>query len=462
MKIYLLTICLYFFCLETNAQNRHYLDSVFSDIKLEKQKVYGININFEGKSDTLLFDLYYPEFDTNTNRPLIIISDDNFFSQPSDTSNKTKNIFAKMMANKGYVVAAFKYRTGYNVFQANINYPSEILPAIWRATQDARAIVRYFRKNILDEGNPYKLNANKIVLGGFLGGAIVALQAAYFENKSELDYSKFKDNLGVAYIDTIKLGGFEGNSGTPLFNSVPNVVLNCSGYVLDSNLFDIQNVNIPVISFHTQQDSIVPYGTGNLNACASCRLEVSGAYDITQLLKKHGTNNEFVNVRGDGFPKVGIKNPNNALDLSVDTPYYFGTYTFLGTKNSVPMFYYSTDNTNKQNDAKKYLDTIAVFSSHRLVSILNLDTSIINNNTSIGLQALKDVKIYPNPGNETIEISVSIPSECIVYNITGSKAWEGYIDYKEIINTTSWSSGLYTIFFKSQNSITVHKLIINH
>src|ERR1035437_6928311 len=96
--------------------------------------------------------------------------------------------FTKM----GYVTATIDYR----LLMTGLPFPgpdsNSAGAAVMRAVHDARASIRFFRKNARVGGNTYKIDTNNIYFGGASAGAITAEHLAYMDT-----WSKFP-----TYIDT--------------------------------------------------------------------------------------------------------------------------------------------------------------------------------------------------------------------------------------------------------------------
>ena len=121
-----------------------------------------------------------------------------------------------------------------------------------------KASVRFFTKDAATT-NTYKINPNKIFIGGYSAGAITALHYAYVNNNSEL--TAIGGNSFLDYINS--KGGLEGMSGNETYPSAVKGVINISGALFNKNFI---NSNEPSIySVHGTADAVVPYLNGNLN-----------------------------------------------------------------------------------------------------------------------------------------------------------------------------------------------------
>ncbi|HLW39406.1 MAG TPA: T9SS type A sorting domain-containing protein, partial [Brumimicrobium sp.] len=117
-----------------------------------------------------------------------------------------------------------------------------------RAVHDMRAAIRFLRKSVAEEGNPYGINPNIIVVGGYSAGAILANHVTYLDNESKIpaelvDY--FSDQ-----------GGLEGNTGNPGYNSVPQMVLSMCGAILNTSWMEAGDQ--PYFGMHNLDDPTVP------------------------------------------------------------------------------------------------------------------------------------------------------------------------------------------------------------
>ncbi len=133
--------------------------------------------------------------------------------------------------------------------------------AVMRAVQDGRAAVRFFRKNVAENGNTYKVDTNNIYFGGISAGGFIALHIGYMDQPSE--FPSYIDTTGVTngsvYGQKGLHGGIEGLSGNQGYSSKVKAIINLSGAISDTAW--IHQGDIPLFSSHATGDGTVPYGT---------------------------------------------------------------------------------------------------------------------------------------------------------------------------------------------------------
>ncbi|MGZ5303178.1 MAG: alpha/beta hydrolase fold domain-containing protein [Bacteroidia bacterium] len=255
------------------AQNTRYKNEIFTQVKTDSNITYAQNINLYNKLQPLQADVYSPVNDTNKKRPLIIFMHGGAFYMGSRKDDYVVQV-CRQFAQRGYVTASISYRLGIE----NMYSPMAFGEAIYRATQDAKAAVRYFRAN----AEKYGIDADKIIIGGGSAGAITALHAAYWQQHQV-----------PSYINTEKLGQLNdagGNAG--IADNVLGVV-NCWGAVIDTSY--LKKSNIPVVSIHGESDSIVPYKTAGFGG-----FNLYGSYYIHEQAQKNGIKSVL-----KAFPNTG-------------------------------------------------------------------------------------------------------------------------------------------------------------
>ena len=229
----LLFLC--FFLTTISFSQTRYLDEVFCDLEMETDVVYGNNVSvlplLQGGApgaEDLEMDVYMPAGDTATNRPVVIILHTGSFlpavANGQATGDKTDNATiaqCEAFAKKGYVAIAMNYRLGWNPISENEDVRrSTLIQAAYRGLQDVRTCVRYLRKSIAEDGNPYGIT-DKFAVGGLgTGGYLSLCAASLWDYEEELLLPKFLDtsqdidgdgvNDAVPYIIPEFFGNLEG------------------------------------------------------------------------------------------------------------------------------------------------------------------------------------------------------------------------------------------------------------
>ena len=394
-KGFLAFITLTFGITYSHAQKR-YVDSVFSTLNIKKTADITYGSNTGGVTNTLTMDVYEPNIDVATLRPLIIMAHEGsfLFGAKDDTYMAD---FAGRMVKRGYVVACITYRKGW---APNANGTAEdntrrILPAAWRGIQDFRTCVRFFRKNIATGGNTYKVDTKRIIGGGFGAGAYLPINAELIDSPEEFklaslnrktDSDPTNDPDTGPYLDTtaVDLGGiYDTRGGSAGYSSRVPLVLIYSGATIDTLLMNT-GTNPAAIAAHGDKDETTPYKTAVVNAQLSPGVlipvvKVHGTYQITRILDQKGANNIFNNINSDGFPQAMI--PDNKFGpLNM---YKKGLYTFLN-QTYMPW--------DQNQDAytttyKFFMDTLVRYTAPRIKVILDNAIADFNASTNTSLTA---------------------------------------------------------------------------
>jgi hypothetical protein len=269
---------------------RYYQD-VFPTYTLTSDVTYGEALNVSGDLQSLELDIYQPEGDTLSQRPLLILAHGGSFVFGSKTGLDVVSLCNKFV-KLGYVVASIEYRLGFG----GLPNVSSATQAVYRGTSDMKAAIRFFRKNY-SEGNAYRINPDYIFTGGVSAGAFTALHAAYIDQESEIP----------AEVDPIEFGGVEGNSGNPGFPSYTRAVVNLCGAIGDTSW--INTGDVPNISMHGTLDATVPYGTDLISVFEIGLLTVDGSASIAQRMSNLGIEHEFISWQdADHVPFVSNAN----------------------------------------------------------------------------------------------------------------------------------------------------------
>ena len=188
MKNQALLLCAMLIGMTTMVAQTRYVEEVFDDVIVTSDLVYGTNISvlpalqgFPPGPQDLLMDVYTPAGDTETDRPLLLyFHTGNFlpiYLNGGATGTKTDSCTVELctrFAKMGYVVASVDYRLGWNPLAATQSERTyQLINAAYRGVQDSRTAVRYFRKSVAEDGNPYGVSSDMVgMIGEGTGGYI--------------------------------------------------------------------------------------------------------------------------------------------------------------------------------------------------------------------------------------------------------------------------------------------------
>ncbi len=287
------------------AQSGRYWDSLFT-ARVETVQ-YGTAHNLYGSPQNLYANFYLPENDPETRRPVVVfLFGGGYISGSRNDSDVTH--LARYFAKRGYVTATIDYRIG-------VAFPTatEWISAGIRAVHDLKAFVRFLKRSVIEQNNPYGIDTSRIYVGGSSAGAFTALHAAYITSPEELAQVPQAD---TAYLRS--QGGIEGRSGSPGYSSRFAAVFSLSGAMLKTAW--ISPAKVPtVVAMHGTGDNTVPYKKGLLPFIA---LEVEGGYNIDSVAAERGLYHALFTWQGAGHVPYGTQ-------TSVNPPYMADVEQFL-------------------------------------------------------------------------------------------------------------------------------------
>jgi poly(3-hydroxybutyrate) depolymerase len=382
--------------------------------------VYGNNVRFNGTAEPLEVDIYQPLNDTASLRPLVIVAHGGSFIGGSRTGTDVVPM-CKDFAKLGYVAASIEYRIGMSNFPFPGPGQSDATEAVVRAVQDARAAVRYFRKNVVESGNTYKIDTSNIYMAGVSAGGFVALQLAYLDQASEIPSFVNMTNNGLA-------GGIEGESGNLGYSSKVKAIINIAGAIGDTSW--IQAGDIPVLSLHGTADATVPFDTDIIS--------LAGLFPIMTV---HGSNS--VHLRANN---VGLTNCFEIQEGANHVPHVSGPA------------YYDTLMTLSRDFLLHFLCNEPLNCTSNPIQPINPSNV---NNISEDL-----LSIFPNPASSSFTITNT--GEFQNYTIQIFDAL-GKLIYTERMNknlktieTNSFTNGVYHIQFNNNEKVFSKKMVVTH
>ena len=265
------------------ANGRYIAADHFASTTVTSAVVFGSNTGVSGGAQTLRMDVYEPAGDVMENRPVVLVTFGGSFI--SGTRADVADICIDF-AKRGYVAIAPDYRVGFFLPNA-----ATTARAVMRGMHDMKACVRYLRKSVAEMSNPYRIDPDRIIIGGVSAGAISALHATYLDEESEIP--------PVLAGESASLGGVEGNSGSPGYSSDVFACYSFSG-AIDDTLFIVPG-DQPLASIHEVGDGVVPYYTQEVSVIGiPTGLTASGSHDIHVRMDNLGLVNCFKSYPGSG------------------------------------------------------------------------------------------------------------------------------------------------------------------
>lgn len=156
-----------------------YLNHVFEKVGIQKDVEFGEVTNFDGKKEKLLLDVYIPDGDTQTARPVIMWLHGGGFRPGNDKSQRYIVGLATEFAERGYVCVSIDYRVRNNPMEDKKGMISD-------ATEDAMSGLNWIRNN----SEKLNIDINKIIVGGGSAGGIIAVNLCYKDNTSSTKWDK--------------------------------------------------------------------------------------------------------------------------------------------------------------------------------------------------------------------------------------------------------------------------------
>ena len=374
-----------------------YQDDIFTDsdvVTVEYSDVYDWSLLDSG----LDMDIYLPQGDEQTNRPLIIFAHGGSF-YVGNKNNPEMIALCQAFAKKGYVTASIQYRL---TSQLSLLDSNVMIQTVFNAISDMKAAVRYFRQDVSLNNNTYGIDSSQIFIGGYSAGAVAAINLAFLNQEEEIPayLQPFIDNAG----------GMDGNSGNPGYSSKAKGVISLAGAVYLKSFIDSQDV--PIVSVHAEDDQTVAYNCDNALGLTLLPI-ICGSGEVHSAAESLEINNDLYT-----FESGGHLAPISAVNFSTV---------------SVP------------------------FITDFLYTLLDCNQTTI----SVNENANFDVLFYPNPSNGNLTIQTSETNiDLKIYNTLGKLVFTKTDFNSQKLNLHDLKSGVYSVIISSNNRQENRKLIL--
>ncbi len=495
-KIYLLLLFFYLLFGQTFAQR--YTTEVFTadQIKVSTDVQYGVNATilpmlFAGATEflpeQLLMDVYEPDptMDDRTDRPVVVvvhggdalpmISNQACWGDKQDWITVTT---AQKLARMGYVAIAPNYRLGWDPTTKNRDlFFDGLIDAGTRMQHDIKACVRYLRKTIAEDDNPYGIASEKFAAWGTASGAGTTIVIAAYVDLEELNTPSYfiSDEEGNVF-NTFNLQEAGDIDGTTVGINALGDTTNYVNHPDYSSKFQMTAMGVgtaidpgsldegepPMIMFGNPNSPVtqVDEGTLRLPTTNEAILTVQLSGGVIKEANEVGLNDIWINADlDDPYTNAQRADPNFGE--------YEGWLPLYGpVENEYPWVWWDPNcPVNEQSEAAlpnpdqarslRQLDTMAAYFGVRAVVALQLDTE-----TTIEdhLTLANAWDVYPNPATNALQIKLhngQAIEEVNIFNLTGQavQQYQGNQNTSFQINDLKLSTGLYVLQIRTNEGL---------
>lgn len=485
--------------LSANAQER-YMDEIFTSVDVTTDVIYGVNatilyvpVTGEAVPEALTMDVYEPNGDTETDRPVVIyLHTGNFLPHPQNggasgtNRDSTAVEICSRLARMGYVVASINYRLGWNpIAPTQEERVNTLINAAYRGVQDGRTAVRYFRKNAAEGGNTFGIDPAKVVAWGQGTGGYIVMAMTSLDAYNKVLIPKFIGQDANGNPLPMVIEPIHGDVEAVAYGVAPNndtlcypnhvgyssdisLSVNTGGAIGDTSWLDPgQN---PMISFHTVSDPFAPYvsGTVIVPVVNLPVVDVQGSYLVQKLANDFGNNDVFKNY---GFSDEWSDGPNMNNDG------YDGLRPFIrptGAEfDSAPWdFWDPVTNANhaaglqtnpdmSAEKARMFIDSLVGYYAPRACAALSLGCSVLDAPV-LDADAFS-LQVSPNPAADFIrfETAKELIQEVYLYDINGRlvKAITDINTTNYTMNRNALANGVYIAQVRFEEGVMTRKVI---
>ncbi len=511
---------------QAQAQQR-YLSPVFNEVEVTNNLTYGVNATIlfatvvgQAVPEELKFDFFEPANDNATNRPLVLFFHTGNFlpsvlnQTTSGTRGDSINVeIASRLAKMGYAVAVCTYRLGWNpTAPTQPERALGLIQAAYRGVQDSRTAIRYFKRSVAEQGNPFGIDTTRIVLWGEGTGGYITLATATLDRFAEIVQTtnppgKFLTDLnGDGNPDPMVNPVFNGDVFGTSFGVLPvplpplpagdtlcypnhvgygsnfQLCVNMGGALGDISWLEAGEV--PMISFHVPTDPNAPYNDAVLivPTTGDPIVQVQGSFAVISKANQLG-NNAVFNGINDSYTQAAqaastaaghayqeglypFRRGTNAFNRQEGSPWSWwnaaywdaiahpsgaGSYHFIGLLGNATM---------SAAQGRLYTDTIIGYFAPRAFQALNL----VSSTDEIVAADQVSLKAFPNPAFDYvfIESASAFPMEdVLLYDMNGRlvQAYQAVRNNQLRIDRGSLPKGVYTARIRFDHGINTQKSI---
>jgi acetyl esterase/lipase len=234
-----------------DCTNGRFLEPIFRKVDVERNIIYARKKQSNGQFINLRYDVYQPHGDTMAERPVMLLIHGGAYLKLLDQSSPDIVLLCQYFAKRGYVTVSIDYRQEANPL--SLTSEETMVKAVSRALIDTKDAIDHLM-NTYQNGNPYRLDTSKAVLGGVSAGVVSSMFITYLDSLAMMpqQYQEWIIDANGTNSDSIL---------RTRFNTVkPKAVISISGALLDTNW--VYDNDIDLLLVHGSEDEIVPYEYG--------------------------------------------------------------------------------------------------------------------------------------------------------------------------------------------------------
>lgn len=435
-------------------------------------------------------DIFTPKGDTLTKRPAIIFVHSGGFLMGSK-KNDDMIAFCDSFARRGYVTAALGYRIGMGAEITTLwGFPLSIklseknaARAVYRATQDSRAAIRFLKSKAGD----YGIDTSKIYMVGSSAGGFVALHNLYMNQPHEIpELALTEPSLGN--LDTVGIQGY---------GSQANAIVSMWGALEKPEL--IEDEKTPVFLVHGEDDDVVYFKKGMplktlvpVNDAIDFLIpETYGGFCIDTALINRNVEHETYFVPGKKHEFYGVAtgmfgedDPNQYWDTIQNKISNFLLDQFHPSANfnltidglTVTLHNTSSDSfytewdlgndstatgspiTHSYSQPGEYKIQLTTYNENMAADTLTKSVLIIPVSAKTELE--EQIKVYPNPVRDRIYINgISGNYNATVFDLSGRRRITVFNSQKSYIEVDQLKTGFYILEIEWKGRKIYHKIL---
>lgn len=231
-----------------DCTNGRYLKPVFEKVDVTKNIKYARKKQSDGAYIELKYDIYQPQGDTMAERPVMLLIHGGAYLKLLDQNSPDIVLLCNYFAQRGYVTVSIDYRQEPNLL--GLLSEETMVKAVSRALIDTKDAVDHLMLTY-QNGNPYRIDTSKAIIGGVSAGAVSTMFIAYLDSLQMLPqrYQNWIIEANGDSADYILRHKFDLVK--------PKAAISISGAVLDTSW--IRKNGIDLLLIHGSADEIVPY-----------------------------------------------------------------------------------------------------------------------------------------------------------------------------------------------------------